>query len=164
MAAAVTKVLYGHGCAIGDSNMMLLDNEFTITLIMTLPKRKGPATVEKDLKKLEKSKDIAVNLKELPPQRGGQSPPGNLMVTLHGENRPGIIYRFSELLCKLGVDITNLESKSVAGAKKGLYVVVIEAVLDRHDALKKVEGRLKTLARSLGMKISVMEIEAHNPL
>ncbi|MDP2689554.1 MAG: ACT domain-containing protein [Deltaproteobacteria bacterium] len=164
LVAAVTKALYRHKCAIGDSSMMLLDNEFTINLIMTLPKRREPAGILKDIKRLEQSENIAVNFTKLPPESGAKSPLSDFTVTMHGVQRPGVIHRAADLLRRLGVNITNLESKSIPGKKKVLYIVLIEAATPEGVPLKKIEGRLKTLARGLKMKITVRPIEAYTPI
>jgi glycine cleavage system transcriptional repressor len=164
MAAAVTEVLNRHKCSIGDSNMMTINSEFSITLIMTLPKGKRITTILKDFKELEKSDHITVNINGLPPDKGTKSPLSDFMVTLHGKNRPGIIYRATKVLAGLGVNITNLESKAVSGKNSELYLLVIEAATPEGMELKKIEGKLKALAKTLKLKMEMKPIEAYTPL
>src|SRR4030067_2096478 len=126
-AASVTNILHSHDCAIGDSNMMLLDNEFVITLILTLPKRKRLTTVRNDLNKLLDSTITAVNIDELNlVKTHGESPLSDFIFTLHGKNRPGIIHRTCDLLHRLGVNIQSLESMVVHGEKSELYIAMLE--------------------------------------
>ncbi len=163
IAAAVTEVLYAHKCDIRDSNMMLLDDEFAIALIMTLPGRKKRSTVENDLKQLKQSENITVNLNEIPEKSAGESPASDFIATLHGKNRPGIIYRVCALLHGLGANVTNLESKALDVEGKGLYVLVVEAATPEGVPAKKVLGRLKTLAKRLGLKSNVQLLDTRPP-
>lgn len=164
VAAAVTEVLYRHKCSIGDSNMMTINSEFSITLIMTLPKGKRLTTILNDFKELEKAENITVNINGLAPDRGTKSPLSDFMVTFHGKKRPGIIYRAAKALAGLGVNITNLESKAVSGKKSELYLLVIEAATPEGMELKKIEGKLKTLANALKLKMEMKPIEAYTLL
>jgi len=163
-AASVTGVLHSHGCAIGDSNMMLLDNEFVITLILTLPKRKRLAAIRKDLDKLLDSTITAVNIDELPaPKAHGDSPQSDFIFTLHGKNRPGVIHRTCDLLGCLGVNIKSLESMVVHGEKSELYIVMVEGRTPEGSTLDKIAPRLRALARGLRMKTTVEPIDRLGP-
>jgi len=159
-AAAVTNVLHSHDCAIGDSNMMLLDNEFVITLVLTLPKRKRLTTVRNDLDKLLDSTITAVNIDELSaPKTHGESPHSDFIFTLHGKNRPGIVHRTCDKLYRLGVNIQSLESMVVQGEKSELYIVMVEGTTPEGTTLEKIEAKLRELARGLRMKTTVKPID-----
>ncbi|OGQ07882.1 MAG: hypothetical protein A2W38_02340 [Deltaproteobacteria bacterium RBG_19FT_COMBO_58_16] len=163
-AASVTDVLHKHDCAIGDSNMMLLDNEFVITLILTLPKRKRLSTIRKDLDKLLGSTITVINIDELPAATThGESPLSDFIFTLHGKNRPGIVHLTCDLLYRLGVNIQSLESMVVHGEKSELYIVMLEGMTPEGSTIKKIEPRLRALARKLGMDPSVTPIGPANP-
>lgn len=163
IVAAVTEVLYRHDCNIEDSSMTTLEDEFAIILIMSMPDGPGKTVLSKDLKKAERARGLSIHLKELPEKGPEKSLPGTHIITLHGADRPGIIYRTTELLARLDINITDLDTK-VIGEERKAYIMIIEVYMPPGLAVKEVEDSLKALGKELGVSIKIKPVEAFEPL
>lgn len=162
IVAAVTKALYEHGCNIEDSSMTTLEDEFAIILIMSMPEGKTPA-LSKELKRVEKKMGLSIHFKEIStvPQR--ISPPGNYIISLHGADHAGIVFKTAQALARLGVNITDIETKIVGTAAK-VYIMLIEVFIPDEADRKKAEEELKALEKELGVTIKIKPVEAFEPL
>ncbi|MBI5826817.1 MAG: amino acid-binding protein [Deltaproteobacteria bacterium] len=163
IVAAVAEALYRHDCNIEDSSMTILEDEFAIILVMSMPDGKAKRLLTKDLKKTEKALDLSIHLKELPEKGPGKSLPGSHIITLHGADSPGIIYRTAELLARLKINITDLETK-VIGEEHKAYMMIIEVSMPPGLAVDEVEERLRELGKTLGVTIRIKPVEAFEPL
>lgn len=163
IVAAVTKALYEHDCNIEDSSMTILEDEFAMILIMSMSGAESPDALLREIKKTEKEMGLTIHLKEIdkePAPRGGQS---NYIITLHGGDRAGIVYRTASLLSKLGVNITDLETTVTGGADK-VYIMVIEVFVPDSVDVKELEKEFKSLGETLGVTIKIKPLEFYEPL
>ncbi len=163
IVASVTKALYEHDCNIEDSSMTILEDEFAIILIMAMPEDKDPASLGRALKAVEKSMGLTIHFKEIPERTKAPAPASNYIITLHGADKAGIVYRCAEALSRHNVNITDLETKVVGGEKK-VYIMVMEVWTPAGADIKGLERELDSISRSLGVTIRIKPIEAFEPL
>lgn len=154
--AAVTKALYERDCNIEDSSMTALEDEFSIILIMSMPADGDPAGLKEALRDIEERMELLISFKELG-ERGAEGPPCNHLITLHGADKAGIVYRTANLLAEAGVNITDLETK-VLGSPP-VYIMLIEAYIPEGTDTVSVEQELKSLGSSLGVTITMKPVE-----
>lgn len=163
IVAAVTRVLFEHGCNIEDSSMTRLEDEFAIILIMSMPEGKPLDALKMDFKAVESSTGLTINLKEITKERVSREEPSNYIITLHGADKAGIVYKTADALARMGINITDLETK-IIGDEKKIYILVMEIFSPKGMEIKKVEDELKTLGESLGVTIKLKPIEDYEPL
>lgn len=177
IVAGVTKILYRLGCNLEDSAMTRLEGEFTVMLIFSSPARRGgkgaggpartaEAAIQKAFDPLARQMRLSVHLKPLsaqettPPTKRGQP----YVISVYGADRPGIVYRVSELLAKDGVNITDVHThRSAPGAgraKDALYLLLLEVELPKRLALAALERKLHQLTKKLRVEVSVRSSEA----
>ncbi len=165
IVASVTKVLYEHKCNIEDSSMTILEDEFAMILIMTVPAKHKIDSLMADLEKVETSMNLTIHLKEIHPEKAAVKKPfSNFIITLHGADKTGIIYRTAEALFEMGINITDLETKMLPGGAKKLYIMVMEVFTPGGVDIKKVEAKLDDLSKALGVTIKIKPLEAYEPL
>src|SRR3989304_3299710 len=163
IVAAVTKALYEHDCNIEDSTMTILEDEFAIILIMTMPDKADLNSLLKDIRKAEKEMGLAINIKEIPPRAKPSAQGSNYIITLHGADRAGIVYRTAKLLSDMGINITDLETKAVQGEEEKVYIMVLEVYAPKDILIKRLEEEFKELEKTLGVTIKIKPIEAFEP-
>lgn len=163
IVAAVTKALYEHDCNIEDSSMTILEDEFAMILIMSVPEAKSPEALLKDLKKTENEMGLTVHLKEIGKESAPRGKQSNYIITLHGADRAGIVYRTASLLSKLGVNITDLETTVTGGTEK-VYIMVIEVFVPESVDVKGLQKEFKSLGETLGVTIRIKPLEIYEPL
>ncbi len=166
IVAAVTRALYEHRCNIEDSSMTILEDEFAMILIMTMTERENLHPLRTELESIEESMNLAIHLKEIPPElgEGAKRPLSNYIITLHGADKSGIVYKTAALLSEKGINITDLETKILGEDKKRIYIMVMEVFVPSSVDTKKVEYELANLGRTLGVTIRIKPIEAFEPL
>lgn len=159
IVAGVTHVLFRLGCNLEDSAMTRLGGEFAMMVVFSSPSRLSHAQLERACDPLSRQLRLAIHLKslsrsELRPVKTGAP----YTLSVYGADRPGIVYRVSELLAKLRINITDLSTHRVParrGAAKPLYLMLLEVELPRRTPAPRLEQRLHRLAKSLGVTISL---------
>lgn len=154
--AAVTKALFEHDCNIEDSSMTSIEDEFSIILIMSMPSGGNAAGLEEDLHDIEAGMGLSIHFKELGP-RGQEGPPGNYLITLHGADKAGIVYKTTDLLARMEVNITDLETKATGSPP--VYIMLIEAYIPDGANIQLLEEELSALERTLGVTVSIKPVE-----
>jgi len=166
IVSGVTEVLYAGGCNLEDSAMTRLEGEFAIMLIFSTPKGVSETALRRAFGPLERRMKLAVELKSLTKQEGTfptrKGKPYSLSV--YGADQPGIVYRVSKLLAENRINITNVETHRSANPKgskhKPLYVLLLEVEFPVRSRSEGINRKLKRLAKSLGVEITLHAAEA----
>ncbi|MFQ5441944.1 MAG: glycine cleavage system protein R [Thermodesulfobacteriota bacterium] len=165
IVAAVTKALYEHDCNIEDSSMTILEDEFAVILIMTMPEEGDEEALLMAMKEVEGEFGLIVNLKELlPPVPGEEAENANYMITLHGADKSGIVYKTAALLAEMGVNITDLETKALGAEGERIYIMMMEVFSPEGTDIKGIEGKLNELGKEIGVTIKIKPVESFEPL
>ncbi|MBI1912603.1 MAG: ACT domain-containing protein [Deltaproteobacteria bacterium] len=163
IVAALSKSLFEHDCSIGDSIMTVIEDSFAIILIISTPSAKKRDSLIKDLKKIEKAFNFDIIVKELGKRVEHLLQP-NSLITLHGVDRPGVLFKISDLLSQSGISIIELETKTIP-AKDGstLFVMVIEAHAASTEDLKGFKNSLRATCKELGVDVNCKPLKSCEP-
>lgn len=135
-------------CLAGDSVLTCFGNDFALVSEVIGSDRKGLLAATGSLK------DVLVRSKALKGRCPAQ--PGNMVVTLHGQNRAETICRFLKILDDTRSELTGMETKAVAEGR--LLIIAAEVFCPGRAFKKALKSRLSALARSLKITHSVHEI------
>lgn len=156
IVAAVTQVLFEHGCNIEDSRMAILGGHFAMMLIVALPDGEDAARLEEALSEPARAQDLVVTVRPVAEAAGEEAPGIPYVVSVYGADHPGIVARVSRLLADHGVNISDLATHVVEGDPP-VYVMVLEVTLPGDAA--PVEAALKALAAELAVDVSMHPME-----
>jgi glycine cleavage system transcriptional repressor len=162
IVAGVTRVLFEHGANLEDASMTRIGGEFPMMLVMALPGGASASQLEKSFRALKKKLDLQVSIKAIPSAVAHRSKqaPSQYLLTVYGSDRPGIVYQVTRALAERKVSITDLQTKVIGGAKKPVYMMLLEvqgqATLDMDD----LRSALDKLRQDLQVEISLQDIEA----
>jgi glycine cleavage system transcriptional repressor len=81
---------------------------------------------------------------------------------VYGADRPGIVYRITELLARRGINVTDVEThrRAVGGGRRGvLYLLLLEVELSPRASLRALQEQLGRLAKRLGVGVSLRAVE-----
>jgi len=164
IVAQVTKILYKLGCNLEDSAMTRLGGEFAIMVAFSSPATVSRAAIERAFKPLARLR-LVTHLKPLSRDEITAGAAGSpYLLTVYGADRPGIVYRVSELLAELRVNITDVSTHrttpSARAASQPLYLMLLELELPKGLATRDVERHLHKLASELGVEVSLRSAEA----
>lgn len=156
IVAGVTRVLYEHGCNLQDASSTILSGQFSMMLIVSFPPDRDMAELERDLHGAAADTGVSVALR---PVRESAATAGRSthQVTVYGGDKPGIVFRVSELLSSHGVNITDLSSRLIGPADQPVYALMLE--VDMADGEQVLAG-LDLLRQELEVDISVRAIDA----
>lgn len=161
IVARVTKILYDLGCNLEDSAMTRLGGEFAIMLVFSAKGSLPRERLEWACRPLIQSLKLTVHLKGLTraeqvPRRMGPS----YLITVYGADKPGIVFRVSNLLAGRGVNITDVSTHRTSRKDTPLYLMLLEVQLPRRLAVARLERQLHQLAKRLGVEVSLRSSDA----
>ncbi len=163
IVAGVTKILFNLGCNLEDSSMTRLGGEFAIMVVFSAPRALSRARLQHACAPLTKRLGLAVHLKSLSRAELSAKAFGTPhVISVYGADRPGIVFRVSELLARLRVNITDV-STHCAPQRRGrtpLYLMLLEIELPARVSIKNLEHQLKRLTKALGVTINLRSVEA----
>jgi glycine cleavage system transcriptional repressor len=149
IVAAVTKVLYEHGCNLEDATSTILRGHFAITLVVRSGER-GAAGLEADLAPIAEDLGLVVTVRPVEEADTGVVEPTHV-VSVYGGDRPGIVYRVSEALAGTGANVTALSSR-VIGGDRPVYALLMEVATRAED---EMTAALEALREELDVDVSV---------
>src|SRR3989338_7187378 len=159
IVAHVTKVLYALGGNLEDSAMTRLCGEFAIMLVFSAPGLVTAKRLERAFRPVASRLGLATHLKPLAAtaQRSTTRPRVSL-ISVYGADHPGLVYRVAELLARSKINITDLSTHRTTG-NRPLYHLLLEVELPNRLDPARLERRLKTLGRRLGVTVSLRAAE-----
>ncbi len=165
IVAGVTKALYQLGCNLEDSAMTRLEGEFAVMLIFSAPAKQTDEQLRRAFESLGRKLKLTIHLQPL--SAGEASSPAKrgraYLISVYGADQPGIVYRISEALAGLKVNITDVQTHRSAAEgrrKPSLYVMILEVELPAGLTEAVLEPRLKALGKAMGVEVSLRSVEA----
>ena len=160
IVAGVSRVLFELGGNIEDASMTRLGGEFTMMLVTALPA--SASALDKKLKTLAKREGLQIAAKPIPAavaRRPKEKPPKYLL-SVYGTDHPGIVAQIAQALAKRKVSITDLQTKVTGGARKPVYVMLLELQAPAMLDMDGLRSELDQLRQDLKVEISLQDIEA----
>jgi len=154
IVASVSKVLYQNRCNIEDLSQTAIRGQFAMILIASTLKEDVLVGLKRDFQELAKGLNLDINLKkirpeELAPYEAGETEP--FIITVQGEDRPGLVYGISEILAERSINITNLDARVALVGGKQEYIQLFEV-----DIPKEVDyGLIQEKLRKRGQEMEV---------
>ena len=162
IVAEISKVLFSSGCNLLDSSMTLLASEFAMILLLELPDGLSLNRLSSAVDTASRKLKLSFSLKPVKPgeikkekQKGKP-----YIISVYGADRPGIVYKVSELLSKHRVNITDVQTNISKISGVPVYIMIIEADLPSAKTLPSVKTALAKLASTLAVSISINQTEA----
>ncbi|TML86651.1 MAG: ACT domain-containing protein [Actinobacteria bacterium] len=160
IVAAATKVFVDRGCNIEDTSMTILRGHFAMMLVVDAPAGLTPGELERALAEPAGELDLVVAVRALDDEVP-VSPPGDTWtVSVYGVDRPGIVHRISGLLADQTVNIVDLTTRVIGDAARPAYAMLLEVTVPPELDVEELGGRLRDLARSLGVECTLHPSDA----
>src|SRR3989338_3314262 len=158
IVANVTKVLYGLGGNLEDSAMTRLAGEFAIILAFAAPTHVTASRVEQAFAPTATRLRLTIAVNPVTVSGRRPAPRRPYLISVYGADHPGIVYRVAELLARSKINITDLSTHRTTG-NRPLYHLLLEVELPNRLDPARLERRLKTLGRRLGVTVSLRAAE-----
>lgn len=158
IVAAITEVLYRNGFNIEDSTMTRLNNEFAMMLIVTTDKDISDKGLEKEFRPVSEKKGLFINVKEIPQEvYTKKESSGDLYnIVVYGADKPGIVYRVSQLLAEKGINIVDLRTEK----SSDFYVLIAQVEFPESLDVEELLTEIEKLKNELNIDISCEKVES----
>ena len=153
IVASVVRVLYQNRFNIEALSQTVIMGQFAMILIASTSNGEKPDPLKRDCDLLMKDQGLEIHLKkirpeEMVPYQAGETEP--FVITVQGEDRPGLAYGISEVLSEWGINITNLDARVAYIDQKLEYIQIYEVDIPRgldfgiiHEKLREREEQMK---------------------
>ena len=158
IVADVTKLLYDNGCNLEETTMTLLADEFTLILLFISPQEGVEEVLLRECRRLERDRGISAFLRPLQKRRETKDDaPASCVVHVEGEDQAGIVYKVSQFLTDLNVNIIDLKSVRLPSPESGaaIYRMDISVQVPPEIPLSRVEAGLTAVAEELHVEITL---------
>jgi len=123
IVAELTTALYEAGAALGEASMLRLGGNFTI---MVMVRFEGDGRcLEAAVGPVAQALDLQLHLDEIDGRLHETSEP-DVLITISGADRPGIVAEVTRLLAGAGLNILHLDSTIAGSEAQPVYVMRIE--------------------------------------
>ena len=159
IVAAVTGVLFELGYNLEASSMTLLQGEFAMIMILSVPGNDSLKIMKSKLQDLEKEMGLMFQVKELSEEESLAVVPENAnpyTLNVVGVDHPGIVHNITKLLAARGINITNVDTQIICKEEQApVYVMLLD--LDVPVSIKEedLHNELDVLSKELKVDITL---------
>lgn len=155
IAAGVTRILFEAGCNLEDVTSTILRGHFAMMLVVRPPEGTDAGSLERALEPVARELGLVVTAR---PVEDIHAPVANSthMISVYGSDRPGIVYRVTQLLAHAGANITDLTSRVIGDERSPVYALMLEVSI---ASAAVIEEQLARLGDELGIDITVRPID-----
>src|SRR5215831_20739356 len=127
LVAKISQFISDQKCNIEDSKMAVFCGEFAIIVLISGDKA-GLAEVGRRCREIEKETGLSVAVKTPAARKSGELYlPYRLMASCM--DHPGVVYRISDILSSMGINIDSMETKAYSAPVSGTPLFQMEAKL-----------------------------------
>jgi glycine cleavage system transcriptional repressor len=161
IVAGVAEALWRAGCNIEDTSMTLLRSEFAMIVIARRPPDLTTDALAGGLRELEQRLGLQMTLKELSAEESAHEAPSGrpYVVSVYGADRTGIVYRVTSLLAARGINVTDVNTRVLAGSQPPVYVMLIEIDLPPVVEEASLKTALAQAASELGVDVTLHPVD-----
>lgn len=157
---AISEVLLDHGLNIEDSQMTILGGHFA-TMLIVEGREEDEAAVTADLRRAGERVGLELisvrHVADLERTAGGEP---SHVVTVYGSDHPGIVHAVAAALGEREVNITDLQTRVIAGEDdERTYVMMLEVRLPERMRIDALEQALDAVGAEQGVDVSIRPLE-----
>jgi len=162
IVASASRVLYQHQYNIEDLSQTTLRGQFAMILIASTSKEGTLTGLKRDFEELARDLGLEINLRkinpeELTPFSFGEMEP--FILTVRGEDRPGLVYGIAEVLAERGINITNLDAKVARVGQQLEYIQLFEVDIPKGLDFGLIQEKLRERGQEMGVSVDLQHRE-----
>ncbi len=165
IVAALTEGLFQLGCNIEDTSSVRLRGEFTMMLLVRLPKGMAADQLADRLPPHISPLDLTVLCREVPAQAAVRTPDDatpTYMLSVYGADHPGIVAKVARTVSDHQGNIAVMNTRVIGAANKPVYVMVLEIKLPDGASPDPLQQALDRLKPTLGVDLTFRKIDSVN--
>jgi glycine cleavage system transcriptional repressor len=152
VVAAISGVLVELGCNLSDTQMAVLQGYASMMLVVDAPASLEAETLQSALVEGTEGLGQALWVRRLSDSPQPMRPGRGWVVTVHGADRPGVVFEVTGLLAGIGINIVALQSR-LSGPVGSLSMQVdVPTAIDGNEVAAKLDRLGEQLGLSCSMK------------
>lgn len=161
IVAAVSGILFKDKFNIEDSSMTILEDHFSMILILSYQQKYQISLLKKKLQKICKELNLFIYIKKFSPVSKTEkdykrSKP--YIITLIGSDRIGIVHKITKLLSSKEINITDVRTEIIGEEKSPVYTMVLEIEIPTNVKVSEFKSDLKKLRKELNVDMTFKPI------
>lgn len=153
IVAGVTQALFEGGCNLGEASMIRLGANFTVMLMVETDRDRRE--VEDLLNPVADTHHLLLHVDSIEGRLHQHEEP-DVLVTVYGADRAGIVAQATGALAEAGLNILDLDSTVGGSPEAPLYIMTIEGqATNGIDALERAVAKV----REDGIEVSITPID-----
>jgi len=158
IVASVAKVLFQNRCNIEDLSQTAIRGQFAMILIASTVSKDSLLSLKQDLDDLAGDLDLEINLRPIQPGEmkvfdTGETEP--FVITVQGEDRPGLVYGIAEILAERAINITNLDARRALIGGKQEHVQLFEVDIPKRLDYRLIQKKLRQRGQEMGIFVDL---------
>ena len=158
IVANVSRVLYGNRFNIEELSQTTIRGQFAMILIASTGRDGEVPLLKSSMQELAQDLGLDIHLKEireedLSPFQAGEAEP--FILTVRGEDRPGLAYGITEILAEREINISNLAARVALVSQKSEYLQVFEVDIPKKLDCALIQEKLRQRGREMGVSVDL---------
>jgi glycine cleavage system transcriptional repressor len=158
IVAAVSKVLYQNRYNIEALSQNAIMGQFAMILVASVSNGNAFGELQRDCDQLMEARSLDIHLKktlpeEMAPYRAGGAEP--FVITVQGEDKPGLAYGIAEVLAEWEVNITNLDARVAMINQKPEYIQIYEVDIPKDLDFSVVHEKLRAKGEQMNVTVDL---------
>jgi glycine cleavage system transcriptional repressor len=163
IVAAFSQVLFENRCNIEDTSMTILEDQFAMLFIVTLPQGFGADDLQKQFDTALADFHMQVDVHQINTQRETLSSVGEpWMISVSSPDQTGIMYHVTRYLSVQQINVRHLSSKRLTRPSgETLFLMAIETDVPQSLSPQKLLADLQTLGGAEKLEIHAEQLETY---
>ncbi len=158
IVASVAKVLFRNCCNIEDLSQTVIRGQFAMILIASTASQESFLGLKQDFDHLAGDLDLEIHLKPVRPEEMGvfdTSETEPFVLTVRGEDRPGLVYGIAEILAERSINITKLDARVARIGEKQEYIQLFEVDIPKRLDYGLLQEKLRRRGQEMGIQVDL---------
>lgn len=158
IVADVSGALFERGANLEDTSMTILRGHFSMVLVVAVPDDADVPALEAAL--AAAAPDLVVTVRPLAEDVGAPEEGDRWTVSVHGADRPGMVYGVARLLADRGVNVVDLRTRVIGAADRPVYAMLLDVTLPAGVDAAELDAALHDLAAGTGIDCTLHPADA----
>jgi glycine cleavage system transcriptional repressor len=158
IVAGVSKALFENACNIEALSQTVLMGQFAMIVVVAPLKGSKVEVLKKALEALAREMNLEIHVRMLNPKEklafdAGETEP--FVITVRGEDRPGLVYAITAILAEQGINITRLGAEVIPVNQKLEYIQIYEVDIPKQLDFALIQRVLRDRGAEIGVTVDM---------
>jgi glycine cleavage system transcriptional repressor len=158
IVAGVSKVLFENACNIEALSQTVIMGQFAMIVVVSPLKGSKTEVLQKALEELAREMSLEIHVRLLNPEERLGFDPGeaeSFVITVRGQDRPGLVYAITAILAEQGINITRLGAEVVPVGKQLEYIQIYEVDIPKQVDFSLIQRALREKGAEIGVTVDM---------